>query len=137
MNDAAISGKQKKRDRSGESPRLSVTLSHDRLKAITKAATKAGMSAPQWAAEILSGYPHSALPRSFAFPQIASALGQLKAMRKEMDHRWLNLLESGVINQIQLASWMQSIEVKLTNIHSALTTPLEHQNGSGVKNEQL
>ena len=121
MGDGTV--KRGRHGKAGKNPRLCVSLSRDLNAQIAEAAAKFGQNPTAWVRDRLIGIPVGPMPESFVFPQIAAALGQLKALRRELDSRWQTLMQHPEVNQQRLASWVTTIDIKLEALRIALTPP--------------
>ena len=118
-----------KHGKAGKNPRMGLSLPKDLNTEITKAATKLGQIPTAWVRDRLLGIPAVPMPESFVFPQVAAALGQLKALRRELDVRWHTLREQPHIDQEQLNTWVTTLETKLDSLRIALAPPDDDLSG--------
>ncbi len=115
--------KRGRHGKAGKSPRLCLSMPQDLNTQIAKAAAELGQTPTAWVRDRLLGIPSVPRPQSFAFPQIAAALGQLKALRRELDARWQILMAQPHVDQQQLVLWVTTLEAQLEAVRISLTPP--------------
>lgn len=124
---AIVSGKvapTRKRDRAGENPRLTVSLRPELMARVRRAACRANLEPGDWVRRMLLGLPDIPLPKSFAFPQVASALSQLKAIRSHLEGDWSLVLSAANIDGPLVVRQANDIEMRLQRIEEILRSSL-------------